>query len=139
MPYRHRQHVIQLCLIVFCCLFVAVTRSEVVVESCPPAFLAPPPKLSWYQYESVAVRIDDAWSPEDRGYIREGIEKWNTAINCSNVNILRFLRNSLHDLYRNTSGLDGLVAEKVSARGYLYLCRTARPPAPNRSHRSNFA
>jgi len=32
MSYKHRQRTIQFSLIVFCCLFVAVTRAEVPVD-----------------------------------------------------------------------------------------------------------
>src|ERR1051325_11134763 len=78
---------IQLSLILFCCLFIAVTRSEVSVnsQSCIVPHLASPPKLSWYKNQQVTVRIDDAWSPEERGYFQQGIEKWNQALNCSGV------------------------------------------------------
>jgi len=87
MPYRRQERTLQLCLIVFCCLFVTVTRSEVLVnsESCIVPHLAPPPKFSWYKNQQVAVRIDDAWSPQERGYFQQGIEKWNQALNCSGV------------------------------------------------------
>lgn len=87
MRYTHRERIIQLSLIVFCCLFVAVSRTEVSVnsQSCIVPNLAPPPKFSWYKNQQVAVRIDDAWSPEERGYFQQGIEKWNQALNCSGV------------------------------------------------------
>jgi len=67
MPYKHRDRTIQLGLIVFCCLFVAVARTEVPVnsQSCIVPHVAPPPKFSWYKNQQIAVRIDDAWSPED--------------------------------------------------------------------------
>ena len=64
MSYKHRQQVTQLSLIVFCCLFVAVTRTEVAVNSqevCLLGHFGPPPKYSWYPGAQVAVRIDDAW------------------------------------------------------------------------------
>lgn len=83
MSQRHGQHLIQFTLIVFCCLFVTVARSEIAVNSCPPPFVELPPKNSWRQFEQVAVRIDDAWNETDRGYIQQGIEKWNQANNCS--------------------------------------------------------
>lgn len=87
MSYKHRDRTIQLSLIVFCCLFVAVTRTELPVQSqsCIVPHLGSPPKLSWYKNQQVAVRIDDAWTPDERGYFQEGIEKWNQAYNCSGV------------------------------------------------------
>ena len=87
---------IQLSLVVFCCLFVIVFRNEVSVnsETCIIPHLAPPPKFSWYKNQQVAVRIDDAWSPEERGYFQQGIEKWNQALNCSGVNFHDF--SSIH-------------------------------------------
>ena len=67
MSYNQRNRTIQLSLVVFCCLFVTVFRGEVSVnsETCIVPHLAPPPKFSWYKNQQVAVRIDDAWSPED--------------------------------------------------------------------------
>lgn len=53
-----------------------------------------PPKFSWYKNQQVAVRIDDAWSPEERGYFQQGIEEWNQALNCSGVNFHNF--SSIH-------------------------------------------
>lgn len=90
MRYTHRERIIQLSLIVFCCLFVAVSRTEVSVnsQSCIVPNLAPPPKFSWYKNQQVAVRIDDAWSPEERGYFQQGIEKWNQALNCSGFSFM---------------------------------------------------
>ena len=87
MLYKRRDRTIQVSLIVFCCLFIAVTRTELLVssQSCIVPHLAPPPKFSWYKNQQVAVRIDDAWSPEERGYFQQGIEKWNQAYNCSGV------------------------------------------------------
>ena len=87
MRYKQRDRTIQLSSIVICCLFVAVFRSDVSVssETCIVPHIAPPPKLSWYKNQQVAVRIDDAWSPEERGYFQQGIEKWNQAYNCSGV------------------------------------------------------
>ena len=85
MSYKHRQRTIQFCLILLCCLFLAVTRTEVSVnsQSCVVPHFAPPPKDSWHKNEQIAVRIDDGWSPEERGYFQQGIEKWNQASNCS--------------------------------------------------------
>ena len=89
MSYQHRQRTIQFSLIIFCCLFVAVTRAEVSVNcqgcTCIVGNLAPPPKSSWYANQQVAVRIDDAWTDVERAYFQEGIEKWNQANNCSGV------------------------------------------------------
>ena len=87
MRYKHRDRTIQFSLIVLCCLFVTVSRTEESVnsQSCIVPHLAPPPKFSWYKNQQVAVRIDDAWSPEERGYFQQGIEKWNQAYNCSGV------------------------------------------------------
>jgi hypothetical protein len=87
MRYKYRERTIQLSLMVFCCLFVAVSRTEVSVnsQSCIVPHLAPPPKFSWYKNQQVAVKIDDAWSPEERAYFQQGIEKWNQAYNCSGV------------------------------------------------------
>jgi hypothetical protein len=87
MSYRHRQHAIQLGLIIFCCLFVVVTRTEIPVESqsCIVPFWEPPPKDSWRQFEQIAVRIDDAWEESERLAFQQGIEKWNIASNCSYV------------------------------------------------------
>ena len=85
MPDNCRQRIIQFSLIVFCCLFVAVTKAETSVDcqscTCIVGNLAGPPKFSWYTNQQVAVRIDDAWDPVDRGYFQEGIEKWNQADN----------------------------------------------------------
>ena len=85
MPHQHQQRIIQFSLIVFCCFFVAVTRTEVSVnsESCVVPYWEPPPKHSWLQFEQVAVRIDDKWNDIERGYLQQGIEKWNQADNCS--------------------------------------------------------
>jgi hypothetical protein len=87
MRYKYRERTIQLSLMVFCCLFVAVSRTEVSVnsQSCIVPHLAPPPKFSWYKNQQVAVKIDDAWSPEERAYFQQGIEEWNQAYNCSGV------------------------------------------------------
>lgn len=74
MPHRQRQRLIKLSLIVFCCIFVAVTRmetstkseayenTEVIDCSFPPPWTIPP-QFSWPQFTSVTVRIDDAWTP----------------------------------------------------------------------------
>lgn len=88
MSYRHRQLTIQLALILFCCLFIAVTRTEVTVNSqssCLVPFWETPPKDSWRQYENVTVRFDDAWSESERSAFQAGIEKWNQTNNCSSV------------------------------------------------------
>jgi hypothetical protein len=89
MSYQHRQRTIQFSLIIFCCLFVAVTRAEVSINcqgcTCIVGNLAPPPKSSWYANQQVAVRIDDAWTDVERAYFQQGIEKWNQANNCSGV------------------------------------------------------
>ena len=81
MSDNYRQRTIQLSLIVFCCLFVAATRTEVPVDcqscTCIVGCWFPPPQYSWYQNQQVAVRIDDAWDPVERGYLQEGIEKWS--------------------------------------------------------------
>jgi hypothetical protein len=92
MPYKQFQQTIQFSLIVFCCLFVAVTRTEVSVnsQSCVVPHWETPPKDSWHQNEQVAVRIDDAWDPTERGYFQQGIEEWNQALNCSGVNLHDF-------------------------------------------------
>lgn len=94
MSHNQRQRTIQLSLIVFCCLFVAATRTEVPVDcqtcTCIVGFWLPPPQHSWYKNEQVAVRIDDAWDPVERGYLQEGIEKWNQANNCSGVSFSDF-------------------------------------------------
>ena len=89
MSYQHKQRTIQLSLILFCCLFVAITRAEVSVGcqscTCIVGFWFSPPKHSWYSNQQVAVRIDDAWTDVERAYFQEGIEKWNQANNCSGV------------------------------------------------------
>lgn len=87
MSHKHSEHKIQFSLVIFCCLFVAVTRTEVSVESqsCRIPYLAAPPKVSWYKNEQVTVRLDDTWSAPERGYFQQGIEKWNQANNCSGV------------------------------------------------------
>ena len=94
MPDNCRQRTIQFSLIVFCCLFVAVTTAETSVDcqscTCIVGNLAGPPKFSWYTNQQVAVRIDDAWDSVDRGYFQEGIEKWNQADNCSGVSFNDF-------------------------------------------------
>jgi hypothetical protein len=61
MRYKQRDRTIQLSLIVFCCLFVAVSRIEIPVKSeiCIVPHLAPPPRLSWHKNQQVAVRIDE--------------------------------------------------------------------------------
>lgn len=55
MRYKNRERTIQLGLIVFCCLFIAVTRTEVSVnsQSCIVPHLAPPPKFSWYKNQQL--------------------------------------------------------------------------------------
>ena len=85
MPHQQEQRIVQFSLIVFCCLFVAVTRTEVSVssETCVVPYWEAPPKHSWLQFEQVAVRIDDKWNDIERGYLQQGIEKWNQADNCS--------------------------------------------------------
>lgn len=88
MSSRHPQLTIQVGLILFCCLFIAVTRSEVTVNSqssCLVPFWETPPKDSWHQHENVTVRIDDAWGEPERNAFQAGIEKWNQANNCSGV------------------------------------------------------
>jgi hypothetical protein len=51
MRYKHREHTIQLSLIVFCCMFVAVTRTELPVssQSCIVPYLAAPPEIVMVQ------------------------------------------------------------------------------------------
>jgi len=88
MSHRHRQLTLQLTLILFCCLFIAVTRTEVTVNSqssCLVPFYETPPRDSWRQYENVTVRIDDTWGEAERNAFQAGIEKWNQANNCSSV------------------------------------------------------
>lgn len=87
MHYKHRDRSVQLGLIVFCCLFVAASRTEIPVnsQSCIVPHIAPPPKFSWHKNQQVAVRIDDAWTAEERAYFQQGIEEWNQALNCSGV------------------------------------------------------
>ena len=48
---------------------------------------------SWQAVTEVNVRISDAWSTADRGYIQEGIDKWNPHPlypNCSFVKFVGF-------------------------------------------------
>ena len=88
MSYKHRQLTIQCGLIVFCILFLAVTRTEVIVNSqssCFVPFYEKPPTYSWHEFENVAVRIDDSWEEPERNAFQAGIEKWNQANNCSSV------------------------------------------------------
>ena len=69
MFYRHRQLTIQVGLILFCILFVAVTRTELTVKSqssCVVPFYERPPTYSWNEFENVTVRIDDAWDEPER-------------------------------------------------------------------------
>ena len=98
MPHTSQQLAIQLGLIVFWVLFIIFTKSSVSVSSqvstcvVPPHYpLYPPPKISWPQNSIVTVKIDDAWtSNSDRNAFREGIEKWNEALNCSGVRFIDF-------------------------------------------------
>src|SRR5688572_1713331 len=85
MSHKNAERTVQFSLIVFCCLFVAVTRVEVpaACQSCIVPHWEAPPKNSWLQFEQVAVRIDDAWNEPDRNALQQGIEKWNQADNCS--------------------------------------------------------
>ena len=60
MSYRHRQLTLQLALVLFCCLFIAVTRTEVTVNSqssCLVPFWETPPRDSWRQYETLQLGL----------------------------------------------------------------------------------
>jgi len=126
MSYKHRQHTLQFAMILFCCLFVAVTRSEVSVDSqsCVVPHWSPPPKDSWYKNEQVTVRIDDAWNETDRGFFQQGIEKWNQANNCSGVTFQDF--RSIHfTTYGNTAPPDWtLWWQRRSPTGVMFFYAT---------------
>ena len=64
---------------------IPINVGSQVVYCTPPGFLAPPPARSWMPNALVQVKIDDTWNETDRGYIEEGIRKWNGALNCSGV------------------------------------------------------
>ncbi len=53
--------------------------------SATPGSLNPPPWGSWPAFKTVHVKLDSAYSSTERGYFEQGIRKWNTAVNCSNV------------------------------------------------------
>src|ERR1041384_397230 len=97
MPHAS-QLAIQLGLIVSCVLFIIFTKSGVSVSSqvstcvVPPHYPGqPPPKISWPQNSIVTVKIDDTWTNDnDQNAFREGIEKWNDALNCSGVRFIDF-------------------------------------------------
>jgi hypothetical protein len=87
MSHKYAQRIVQVSLILFCCVFVAVTRTEVPAnsQSCIVPHWEAPPRDSWLQLEQVAVKIDDAWDELERSHLEQGIEKWNQADNCSSV------------------------------------------------------
>jgi hypothetical protein len=97
MPHPLRQPAIQLGLVLFCGLFLVFTNGVSVssqVSTCvsPPHIAGyPPPKISWPQGSTVTVKIDDTWTNQsDRNAFKEGIEKWNDALNCSGVTFIDF-------------------------------------------------
>lgn len=123
MSQGHRQLRIQCGLILFCCLFIAVTRTELTVNSqssCLVPFWETPPKDSWHKFENVTVRIDDAWAEADRNAFQAGIEKWNQALNCSSVTFFDY--SSIHFSNYNAAPPDWtLWWQRRSPVGVLYF------------------
>ena len=118
MSHTHRQRTIQFGLILFGCLFIAVTRTGSVVNSqssCVVPFMGTPPRYSWRQNENVTVRIDDAWSESERNAFQAGIEKWNQANNCSWVTFGDY-KNSLLVDSRGCSSEDVIVGAALRGR-----------------------
>jgi hypothetical protein len=117
---------IKLGLILFCCIFVAITRfatpnnAEAADCRIPPPF-AFPPQYSWPQFTAVKVRIDDTWNEVQRNYFKQGIEKWNTALNCSAVTFSDFTSIHIANYLTEQPPLNTIWWEQAGTTGVQYF------------------